>query len=139
MQISEIGSSVVPSTGGSNTFSREDFMKILTEQLKSQNPLEPMESEAFINQLVAINNLEQINVLASSLTSFQSKMSLLFGVEFIGKQIEGLSEDGTKIEGKVESVLQDKDGVFLKVSNKYVPVDSVSVVKEVENGVNQGS
>lgn len=121
------------------TLSREDFMKILTEQLKSQNPLDPMDNTEFINQLVAINNLEQVNVLASSLNTLQDKMQLLFGVSFIGKYVEGLSDTGASVSGKVESVIRDADGIFLKIGSAYVPVNTVSVVKEAENGVDQGA
>lgn len=135
----EGGGLPVGQAGRNATLSREDFMKILTEQLKSQNPLDPMDNTEFINQLVSINNLEQVNVLASSLNTLQDKMQLLFGVSFIGKYVEGLSDTGARVSGKVESVIKDSDGIFLKIGSAYVPVNTVSVIKEAENGVDQGA
>ena len=37
----------------------DDFLKLLTTQLMHQNPLEPMDSNEFINQLTQFTQVEQ--------------------------------------------------------------------------------
>ena len=39
---------------------RDAFLKLFTTQLKNQNPLDPMENEAFVAQLAQFSSLEAI-------------------------------------------------------------------------------
>jgi flagellar basal-body rod modification protein FlgD len=42
------------------TVSTDAFMKLLVVQLRSQNPMEPMDPNQFMDQLVQFNTLEQL-------------------------------------------------------------------------------
>ncbi|WP_181703970.1 flagellar hook assembly protein FlgD [Chthonobacter albigriseus] len=79
----------------------DTFLKMLTTQLKVQNPLEPMDAEKFTEQLVQYSGVEQQiqtnKNLESILASLASTTSLNL-VNYIGKSIEA-SGDTTLLEG----------------------------------------
>ncbi len=43
-----------------NQFGTDMFLTLLITQLRTQNPLEPMNTNEFVNQLVQFNALEQL-------------------------------------------------------------------------------
>lgn len=69
--------------------SEETFMKLLTTQLKNQDPLSPMDSTQFIGQLVQMTSVEQQiygNQLLESLVG-QGSGSMQSAVGLIGKTV----------------------------------------------------
>ena len=72
---------------------RDAFLKLFTTQLKNQNPLDPMENEAFVAQLAQFSSLEAMTGVRSSMDSMaaDSKSSrFLLGSTLLGKKIERL-------------------------------------------------
>ena len=51
---------------------RDAFLKLFTTQLKNQNPLDPMENEAFVAQLAQFSSLEAMTGVRSSIDSMSS-------------------------------------------------------------------
>ncbi len=43
-----------------NQFGTEMFLTLLITQLRTQNPMEPLNANEFVNQLVQFNTLEQL-------------------------------------------------------------------------------
>jgi hypothetical protein len=56
------------SAEATNDLGREDFMKLLLAQLQHQDPLKPMDDQAFIAQVAQFNALEQITGTVSGVT-----------------------------------------------------------------------
>ncbi len=54
-------------TGTNNTISKDEFLKLLTYQLKSQDPLSPMDNQQFASQLAQFSQLEQLTNISSLL------------------------------------------------------------------------
>lgn len=83
---------------------KDEFLKLLTMQLKYQNPLEPMENTEFIAQLTQFSSLEQLQNIG---TDIESQMLLIQGTNnslattLIGKYVVTsgsslrLTDDGT--------------------------------------------
>ncbi|HVJ49565.1 flagellar hook capping FlgD N-terminal domain-containing protein [Desulfitobacterium sp.] len=94
------------------TLGKDDFLKLLTTEMRNQDPLQPMDNKDTIAQLAQFSSLEQMNNLATSvgdlktsLTSFMQQSLLTQGSALIGKQVSGRDTDGvTVISGIVDSV-----------------------------------
>lgn len=73
----------------SNDF--DDFLLLLTTQLQNQDPLSPMDSTEFTNQLVQFSNVEQqikSNEYLENLLTMQTLNLTALGLSFIGKDVE---------------------------------------------------
>ncbi len=95
-------------TGGKSLYETFDnFLTLLTEQLKNQDPLSPMESNEFTSQLVEFTGAEQAvltNTKLDSLISLQNANQLNSIVSYIGKTVTAnslalnLDENGATIK-----------------------------------------
>jgi flagellar basal-body rod modification protein FlgD len=99
------GSSSTTSTAASSAKLTQDynsFLKLLTTQMQNQDPLSPMESTEFTNQLVQFSQVEQQisqNTKLDKLVSLQNNNQTQASLGFIGLDVEAtgnaFSYDGT--------------------------------------------
>jgi flagellar basal-body rod modification protein FlgD len=99
------GSSATTSTAASSTKLTQDynsFLKLLTTQMQNQDPLSPMESTEFTNQLVQFSQVEQQisqNTKLDKLVSLQNNNQTQASLGFIGLDVEATGNaftyDGT--------------------------------------------
>ena len=61
-------SSVAEATS-KGTLGKNDFLKLMIAQLQNQDPLNPMDNQAFVAQLAQFSNLEQLQQVNSGITS----------------------------------------------------------------------
>lgn len=69
----------------------DTFLKLLTTQLQNQDPLSPMDTTAFTQQLVQFSSVEQSirqNQNLETLISFQKNAQSANAVSYIGKTVE---------------------------------------------------
>ncbi len=73
---------------------KDDFLKLLTSQLKYQNPLEPMNDQEFVAQMTQFSSLEQLQNMNSTLSQNAQWNMLLsqtinntMATSLIGKEI----------------------------------------------------
>lgn len=84
--------------------SEETFLSLLTTQLKNQDPLSPMDSNQFTQQIVQMTGVEQ-QLLTNDLLQMLVGMNdggLTNSVNLIGKQVSTKSSSGTLTDGKVD-------------------------------------
>ena len=62
-------SSSATSTTDSSTITSADFLTLLVTQLKNQDPTQPTDPTAYVQQLVGVNSLEQLIDVNQQLTS----------------------------------------------------------------------
>jgi flagellar basal-body rod modification protein FlgD len=82
--------------------SEQTFLNLLTVQLKNQDPLSPLDSNQFTQQIVQMTGVEQ-QLIANDLLSMLVGMSdggLAGAVGLIGKQVSALSDKATLQDGK---------------------------------------
>ena len=67
-----------------------DFLRLMTEQLKHQDPLKPMENSAFLGQLAQFSSVQGLQDLNSTVNGFAGLMQsdqILRGAHLIGRDV----------------------------------------------------
>ncbi len=81
----------VPTVDKNEDVNKEDFLLLLVEQLKNQDPLEPMDGTDFTAQLAQFSSLEQQTAMNDNLALLQdysATLNRLSAIDMIGKEIE---------------------------------------------------
>ena len=112
------------------TLGKEEFLKLFTNQLKYQDPLNPLENTEFSAQLAQFSSLEQlfnINKGLEQMISFQGSMNNGMTVGFIGKTVE--AADG--VSGRVVGIEFDQNvaTLVLESGQKY-PIGQITKIYE---------
>lgn len=87
---------------------RDAFLKLLTTQLQNQDPLNPMENEAFVSQLAEFSSVEGIKGMQESLETMVTSMrsdQLLSGANLVGRSV-GLGNTDVRAAGGLNTELQ---------------------------------
>ncbi len=87
---------------------QNDFLKLMVAQLQAQNPLEPGNSNEFVNELAQLTQTEQTTNLANA-TELSSAVAL------IGHNVAYDSASGVGATGIVQSVQSDASGTTVTV------------------------
>ncbi len=83
----------------------DTFLTLLTEQLKNQDPLSPLDSNEFVGQLVQFSGVEQQinqNKNLESLINLNAANSSTAAVGFIGKEVDVLSTSSDLVGGSAQ-------------------------------------
>ncbi|MEX2455244.1 MAG: flagellar hook assembly protein FlgD [Rhodospirillaceae bacterium] len=83
----------------------DTFLTLLTTQLKYQDPLEPMDSTEFTNQLVQFTGVEQsirTNKQLEDLLALQSTNQGVAAIGYIGNTVQAVSDVLPLIDGSAE-------------------------------------
>ena len=112
------------------TETRDQFIRLLVAELTSQDPLDPVENGDFMQQIVAMQNLEQTSALTDGLRAFERFQQMASGSAMIGRQITGLTADGQSVSGTVASVTLENGGVLASLADgTRIPLGSVTEIR----------
>ena len=81
---------------------RSAFLTLFTTQLKNQNPLDPMNNEAFVSQLAQFSSLEAMTGVRTSVDAMAADSKsekFLLGSSLLGKKIERVGNLATIAAG----------------------------------------
>lgn len=76
---------------------QDDFLKILLTQLQFQDPLKPMDNQAFIAQMAQFTTLEQTRQLNDQIGALLTMQSANQSVGLIGKTVEVNTASGSQV------------------------------------------
>ena len=99
------------------TYGDNPFLRLLTEQLRNQTPLEPVDNESFMNQMASYSNMQEqkdLNANMLKLLDFQGVLARVQGLgqssALLGKEVTYADQLGGEASGIVESVYVAEDG-----------------------------
>ena len=102
----------------------EMFLTLLTEQMKAQDPLNPLDSTEFVNQLVNFSSVEQeirSNQNLESLIAIQAASAQSTAVGFIGREATVGTPLGVLQDGEAEWTYilpEDTQGTLVTITDE---------------------
>jgi len=112
---------------------QDAFLKLLTTQLRNQDPLHPMDDTQSIAQLAQFSSVQATTELKDAFASFQSNFSVMQSAGLLGKTVSAQSTDAggnvSSVSGTVKTIsvingtpmitLADKNGKLLVDGNGH--------------------
>lgn len=125
---------------------KEDFLNMLTMQLRYQDPLNPMKNEQFAAQLAQFSSLETLQNINSNIQSqilLNQSMNNSYMITLIGKDVKSYGNTFSYEKGKEASIYfdvpRDADDLKVKVLNDngkvIATIDPNRTVKAGERAV----
>ncbi len=111
------------------TLGQEDFLKLITVQLSSQDPLKPMEDTAFIAQMAQFSSLEQSTQMAREFAALRSLNELNSAGSMLGRQVTVKSGEDQTITGVVQAIDSSGTTPRLLIDGKLYPTSAVTRVE----------
>lgn len=108
-----------------NSLGQDDFLKLLTEQLKNQDPFEPVKNEQMVAQMAQFSTVTGISEMNTTLKNMASQLggaNAAQAVSYVGRAvlIEGDTAYGAE-DGSLSAVLpldEAADEVVVTISDK---------------------
>jgi len=104
-------SSAVPSA--TNSLGKDAFLRLLTTQLQNQDPLQPVDNQAFVAQLAQFSQLEQLQSLGDKLDTLllaQASANQVNTAALVGKDVQFRSGQVNLAAGKTAAFDVTLDG-----------------------------
>ncbi|GAB3771657.1 hypothetical protein GCM10028796_40870 [Ramlibacter monticola] len=112
-----IGSVAAPAGAGaaSSALGLREFMNVLLTQLTFQDPLKPMDNQAFMAQMAQFSALEQSQQLNDRMQQLIENQAALQSIGLLGRSVDVIVEGG-RSTGKVTAMALQGDAPLLTVS-----------------------
>ena len=117
---------------------RSAFLTLFTTQLKNQNPLDPMNNEAFVSQLAQFSSLEAMTGVRTSVDAMAADSKsekFLLGSSLLGKKIERVGNLATiGVGGEITSnanLLKSADSAVFRIYD--AATDELVYTKNLKN------
>ena len=116
---------------GFSSLQSEDFIRIMFTQLANQDPFAPSDSSALLEQMNSIRSIEANIDLIERLDTLVFENKLSSASNLIGKEVEGLTAQGNRVTGTVESVLRQGENVVVHLDTGWqLSVDNIETIRE---------
>jgi flagellar basal-body rod modification protein FlgD len=111
-----------------------DYIKLLVEQLKNQDPMNPLDNNQMASQLAQFSQLQQLETMNTSFSDVLTTTKLMYASSLIGKtaSYSYKAEDGSTSvnSGTVQMAYKDSDGnIILTIGGYAVGLDDVLAVQ----------
>jgi flagellar basal-body rod modification protein FlgD len=88
----------------SSSLDKDGFLKMLTEQMKNQDPTSGQDPNQYFQTISQMTTVEQLTNLATASTAALSRQKDTSATELIGKTVTYPGADGLPVTGAVDSV-----------------------------------
>lgn len=107
----------------------DEFIKVMLSELSNQDPFQPQDSAALLEQLSSLRNIESQLQLQEQIESLVLQNSVTAAAGLIGKEVEGLDAAADRVTGVVASVrIEDGKAVLELSSGKALDVDQITAI-----------
>jgi flagellar basal-body rod modification protein FlgD len=110
------------------TLGQQDFLKLLTAQLTSQDPMNPQKDTDFIAQMAQFSSLEQGKTMQQDIATLRSQNRVLQADALLGQTVEVQTDAKTTATGVVTAVRIDEGVPKITVGGKSYDIDQIRAV-----------
>ena len=134
MAISPVSAASGTSDLQASSISQQDFFRLLVTQLSFQDPLKPIDNEAFIAQIAQFTNLEQTRQINDRINTLLTIQSSNQAIGLIGRTVEVATATGSVV-GQVTTLNFLSGTPFLTVQTNTgqfltgIGLDQITVVR----------
>lgn len=114
---------------GQKTLGQDDFLKLLAQQFKSQDPLKPMDDTSFIAQMAQFTSLQQTGEMSKTMTAISQQQQVATANSYIGHKVTVDAGDGQTDSGDVTAVKMVDGAPQLVVNGETYAMSSVLLVE----------
>ena len=114
-----------------------DFLKLMLTELQNQDPLNPTDNAALLQQVGELRGISSNDQLVTTLKGFSNTQELTTASSLIGKTIKGLDNAAKDVSGEVTSVsvkIDEKDRtkrqVQVHVGGQIVDIKNVREIDD---------
>ena len=117
-----------------SSISQQDFFRLLVTQLSFQDPLKPIDNEAFIAQIAQFTSLEQTREMNEKISTLLSIQGSNQAIGLIGRTVEVATATGSVV-GQVTTLNFVNGTPFLTVKTNTgqfltgIGIDQINVVR----------
>ena len=121
---------------GEDELGQDAFLTLFTAQLQNQNPLDPMDNEAFVSQLAEFSSLEGIKGMQGSLDNMVNGMrqdQMVAGANLVGKKVQVAGGNFTGGNGEITKGSIDlKNGAQSVILSVYDPASGDLIYRDTQ-------
>ena len=118
------------SSSGIGRLDSDAFLQLLVAQMRYQNPMEPTDGTAMLQQTAQFTTVETLQSISELQSQLAHMQQVSLAVDVVGKEITALELDGSAITGTVDGVRFTADGAMLQVEGTEVLMENVVSVTE---------
>ncbi len=129
--VAAVPASAAPATvarTSNNSMSQQDFLKLLTMQLKNQDPMKPMDDNSMVATMAQFTGLEQSSQMLTSLKGLGDANKMIAASSMIGREVTVTDPAGTQTTGIVDAVETTASGLQLRMGASLFSLASVTRV-----------
>lgn len=116
---------------GQGGFDKDMFMQLMLAQLKYQNPLEPTDTNAMVQQASQMNMAEQMNNLSTNFQAALKQSQMANATGMLGHQITYTGPDGNPVTAWVTGVAFGKEPIVTTSADHKLTMDQIQSIGAV--------
>jgi flagellar basal-body rod modification protein FlgD len=129
--VSAISTGAARTSGNSlGSLDSDVFLQLMVAQLRYQNPMEPTDATAMMQQTAQFTTVETLQAISETQQQLMNMAQLSTALDMVGKRVEAIGFDGLRKEGDVTGVRFSIDGVILEMDGTDIPLVNVVSVNQ---------
>lgn len=104
------------------------FLKLLVAQMRFQNPLAPTDTSTMMQQTASFAQVESLQQIASAQQQMLSSNLAAAASNLVGRHVTAERDDGTTLEGTVDSVRYTSGGPVLSIGDDEIGLTAITRV-----------
>ena len=125
---SQTNSQSSTSTNSFQSLTAQDFLNMMVEELKNQDPTNPTDSSQILQEVSQIDAIQSNTQLTTTLQGVQLGQNIATASALIGMTVEGTDASGNPVSGAVSTASINNGGAQLQIGSSSIPLSNVTKV-----------